>query len=87
MAGSSRHLLEERKLDEALFAKGCEFLPAGGTQLLGGAIADGTLIAAPPSTKMQEKSRNPKMHQGKKIRVALRHYTAHWDGQSDRLVL
>lgn len=40
MAGGSRQLLEERKLDEVLFAKICELLPAGGIQLLGGAIAD-----------------------------------------------
>ena len=61
-----RHLMEEHKLGAALFAKVGELLMANGMKLSGGTIVDATLIAAPPSTKNQEKSRDPEMHQTKK---------------------
>lgn len=61
-----RHLLEEHKLGAALFAKVGELLMANGMRLSGGTIVDATLIAAPPSTKNEEKARDPEMHQVKK---------------------
>jgi IS5 family transposase len=61
-----RHLLEEHKLGEAMFAKVGELLLANGMKLSGGTIVDATLIAAPPSTKNEEKTRDPEMHQTKK---------------------
>ena len=61
-----RHLLEEHGLGTAMFAKVGELLLANGMKLSGGTIVDATLIAAPPSTKNQEKSRDPEMHQTKK---------------------
>ena len=61
-----RHLLEEHGLGAAMFAKIGELLLANGMKLSGGTIVDATLIAAPPSTKNQEKSRDPEMHQAKK---------------------
>lgn len=61
-----RHLLEKHKLGEALFAKVGELLLANGMKLSGGTIVDATLIAAPPSVKNQDKSRDPEMHQVKK---------------------
>jgi transposase, IS5 family len=61
-----RHLLEEHKLGAALFAKVGALLLANGMKLSGGTIVDATLIAAPPSTKNQDKSRDPEMHQTKK---------------------
>jgi len=61
-----RHLLEQHKIGEALFAKVGELLQAGGMKLSGGTIVDATLIAAPPSTKNEDKSRDPEMHQSKK---------------------
>lgn len=61
-----RHLLEEHRLGEALFAKVGELLLANGMKLSGGTIVDATLIAAPPSTKNEEKARDPEMHQTKK---------------------
>ena len=61
-----RHLLEEHQLGVALFAKVGELLLANGMKLSGGTIVDATLIAAPPSTKNQDKSRDPEMHQTKK---------------------
>ena len=61
-----RHLLEEHHLGAALFAKVGELLMANGMKLSGGTIVDATLIAAPPSTKNQDKSRDPEMHQTKK---------------------
>jgi IS5 family transposase len=61
-----RHLLEEHKLGAALFAKVGELLMTNGMRLSGGTIVDATLIAAPPSTKNEEKARDPEMHQVKK---------------------
>ena len=61
-----RHLLEEQKLGVALFAKVGELLLANGMKLSGGTIVDATLIAAPPSTKNKDQSRDPEMHQSKK---------------------
>jgi transposase, IS5 family len=61
-----RHLLEEHQIGAALFAKVGELLLANGMKLSGGTIVDATLIAAPPSTKNQEQSRDPEMHQSKK---------------------
>ena len=61
-----RHLLEEHQMGAALFAKVGELLLAQGVKLSGGTIVDATLIAAPPSTKNRDKSRDPEMHQTKK---------------------
>ena len=61
-----RHLLEQHQLGAALFAKVGELLLANGMKLSGGTIVDATLIAAPPSTKNQDKGRDPEMHQSKK---------------------
>lgn len=61
-----RHLLEAHELGAAMFAKVGELLLANGMKLCGGTIVDATLIAAPPSTKNQEKARDPEMHQTKK---------------------
>ena len=61
-----RHLLEAHHLGAALFAKVGELLMANGMKLSGGTIVDATLIAASPSTKDQDKSRDPEMHQTKK---------------------
>jgi IS5 family transposase len=61
-----RHLLEEHKIGAALFAKVGELLLANGMKLCGGTIVDATLIAAPPSTKNRDQSRDPEMHQSKK---------------------
>jgi IS5 family transposase len=61
-----RHLLEQHEMGAALFAKVGELLLANGMKLSGGTIVDATLIAAPPSTKNREQSRDPEMHQSKK---------------------
>jgi IS5 family transposase len=61
-----RHLLEQHELGAAIFAKVGELLQANGMKLSGGTIVDATLIAAPPSTKNLEQSRDPEMHQSKK---------------------
>ncbi|MBK9521851.1 MAG: IS5 family transposase [Rhodocyclaceae bacterium] len=61
-----RHLMEQHNLGAALFAKVGELLLASGMKLSGGTIVDATLIAAPPSTKNQDKARDPEMHQTKK---------------------
>jgi IS5 family transposase len=61
-----RHLLEAHKIGLALFAKVGELLLANGLKLSGGTIVDATIIAAPSSTKNEDKARDPEMHQTKK---------------------
>jgi IS5 family transposase len=61
-----RHLLEQHQIGAALFAKVGELLLAHGMKLCGGTIVDATLIAAPPSTKNEQQTRDPEMHQSKK---------------------
>ncbi len=61
-----RHLMEAHELGAAMFAKVGELLLANGMKLSGGTIVDATLVPAPPSTKNQEKARDPEMHQTKK---------------------
>jgi transposase, IS5 family len=61
-----RHLLEEHKIGLALFAKVGELLLDSGLKLSGGTIVDATIIAAPSSTKNEDKARDPEMHQTKK---------------------
>jgi IS5 family transposase len=61
-----RHLLEKHKLTEALFAQINSLLAEQGLLLGQGTIVDATIIAAPSSTKNQDKARDPEMHQTKK---------------------
>jgi IS5 family transposase len=61
-----RHLLEEHKLGEALFAKVGEVLQANGLKVGAGTIVDATIIGAPSSTKNADGKRDPEMHQTRK---------------------
>jgi transposase, IS5 family len=61
-----RHLLEKHDLGLAMFRKIGELLFKNGLKLSGGTIVDATIIAAPSSTKNQDKARDPEMHQTKK---------------------
>ena len=61
-----RHLLEEHKLAEQIFATVNATLAAKGLLLKEGTAIDATLIAAPSSTKNQGGERDPEMHQTKK---------------------
>ena len=61
-----RHLLEQNDLGSAMFAKVGALLFANGMKLSGGTIVDATIIAAPSSTKNEDKARDPEMHQTKK---------------------
>ena len=61
-----RHLLEEHKLGEALFAAQNAIFEAEGWIMRGGSIIDATIIAAPSSTKNASGTRDPEMHQTKK---------------------
>ena len=61
-----RHLLETHDLCKGLFAAINADLTARGLLLREGTLVDATLIAAPSSTKNQEKKRDPEMHQTKK---------------------
>jgi IS5 family transposase len=61
-----RRLLETHDLCKGLFAAINADLTARGLLLREGTLVDATLIAAPSSTKNQEKKRDPEMHQTKK---------------------
>ncbi len=61
-----RRLLETHKLGEVLFAKVGEVLQAHGLKVGAGTIVDATIIAAPSSTKNEDKKRDPEMHQTRK---------------------
>ena len=61
-----RHLLEQNNLGSAMFAKVGALLFANGMKLSGGTIVDATIIAAPSSTKNEDKARDPEMRQTKK---------------------
>ena len=61
-----RHLLEKHNLTAKIFQITCGYLEENGLMLREGTIVDATLIAAPSSTKNQEKKRDPEMTQTKK---------------------
>jgi IS5 family transposase len=61
-----RHLLEKHHLTEAIFAQIRSLLEQKRLLLKSGTIVDATIIAAPPSTKNAEGTRDPEMRQGKK---------------------
>jgi IS5 family transposase len=61
-----RHLLEQHRLTELIFAEIRSLLEEKRLLLKSGTIVDATIIAAPPSTKNEQKARDPEMHQTKK---------------------
>lgn len=61
-----RHLLERHGLTETLFRKTERYLSDKGLILSEGTIVDATIIAAPTSTKNQDRQRDPEMKQTKK---------------------
>jgi transposase, IS5 family len=61
-----RHLLEEHRLTEAIFAAVRQLLEEKRLLLKSGTIVDATIIAAPSSTKNAEGERDPEMHQTRK---------------------
>jgi len=61
-----RHLLQDNELTRALFDEINAHLAQRGLLMRSGTIVDATIIAAPSSTKNQEQSRDPDMHQTKK---------------------
>ena len=61
-----RHLLEENKNGEKIFADVNQRLDNAGLIMHGGTIVDATPIASTPSTKNKAKKRDPEMHQVKK---------------------
>ena len=61
-----RHLLEQHKLTEAIFAEVRTLLDEKRLLLKSGTIVDATIIEAPTSTKNADKERDPEMHQTKK---------------------
>jgi IS5 family transposase len=61
-----RHLLQQPKLGERRFAEVGSVLQGSGMTLKTGTIVDATIIAAPSSTKNEEKKRDPEMHPTRK---------------------
>ena len=61
-----RHLLEKHALTESIFKQIRTLLEQKRLLLKSGTIVDATIIEAPPSTKNQDKARDPEMHQTKK---------------------
>lgn len=61
-----RHLLERHGLAEAIFVAVNKHLADQGLTLKSGTIVDATIIAAPPSTKNREQTRDPEMRQTRK---------------------
>jgi IS5 family transposase len=61
-----RHLLEANRLGDQLFAAVNRHLAERGMTIHRGTIVDATIIDAPSSTKNENKSRDPEMHQTKK---------------------
>src|SRR5689334_9964652 len=61
-----RHWLERHDLSRSLFDEVRAMLEERGLLMRQGTIVDATIIAAPPSTKNKEKSRDPEMHQTRK---------------------
>jgi transposase, IS5 family len=61
-----RHLLEAKHLSLQIMATINATLAAKGLSLKSGTVVDATLIAAPPSTKNKDGTRDPEMHSSKK---------------------
>lgn len=61
-----RHRLEKHKLANAILEEVNALLSERGLLLKTGTVVDATLIAAPSSTKNQDKERDPEMHSSKK---------------------
>ena len=61
-----RHLLEQHELGQALFETINADLAGQGLRLQAGTIVDASIIAAPSSTKNQDRARDPEMHQTRK---------------------
>lgn len=61
-----RHLLEEHKIGEKIFADVKDRLEKAGLIMHGGTIVDATIIAAPSSTKNKDGKRDEEMHQTRK---------------------
>ena len=61
-----RYLLKQHQLTEQIFAEIRSLLEEKRLLLKSGTIVDATIIAAPPSTKNEQKARDPEMHQTRK---------------------
>jgi IS5 family transposase len=61
-----RHLLEEHRLGEAMFAALERLFEANGYVMRGGSVVDATIIEAPSSVKNAAGGRDPQMHQARK---------------------
>jgi IS5 family transposase len=61
-----RHLLEKHYLTQAIFGQIRTLLEQKRLLLKSGTIVDATIIEAPPSTKNEDKARDPEMHQARK---------------------
>jgi len=81
--GRFRNILVHNGLQEQLFAQVVKLLQQKGLLLKKGTIVDSTIIAAPSSTKNQEKQRDPDAHQVKKGNEWHFGYKAHVGADKD----
>lgn len=81
--GRFRNILVHNGLQEQLFAQVVKLLQQKGLLLKKGTIVDSTIIAAPSSTKNQEKQRDPDAHQVKKGNAWHFGYKAHVGADED----
>ena len=75
--GRFRHILEENRIQEMLFAQVLKTLMDKGLILKKGTIVDSTIIEAPSSTKNSKKERDPEAHQTRKGKKWYFGYKAH----------
>jgi transposase, IS5 family len=61
-----RRLLEDNQLTQVMFEETKNVLSEQGLLMRQGTLVDATIIAAPPSTKNKDHTRDPEMHQTKK---------------------
>lgn len=81
--GRFRNILVHNGLQEQLFTQVVKLLQQKGLLLKKGTIVDSTIIAAPSSTKNQEKQRDPDAHQVKKGNEWHFGYKAHIGADKD----
>jgi IS5 family transposase len=81
--GRFRNILVHNGLQEQLFAQVVKLLREQGLLLKKGTIVDSTIIAAPSSTKNEEKQRDPDAHQVKKGNEWYFGYKAHIGADKD----
>lgn len=80
---SPRHRLEKHKLAEQILVTVNDTLIERGLMLKAGTVVDANVIAASPSTKNIDKTRDPQMHSSKKGQSMVFRHEAHTGADAD----